>query len=127
MLGRFVTDWLKLIVQLSANINVVPNSIRGKDRLNKESDLLSERKLKFQEIADILKVLNGSVSTKITHKSMATIDFSFELLPHATYSAVLYRSMSKKMLQGRRFGSTAEIITETEAYFQAKDKSIVSS
>ena len=29
----------------------------------------------------------------------------------------------KKMLQGKRFGSNEEVIAETEAYFEAKDKS----
>ena len=28
-----------------------------------------------------------------------------------------------KMLQGKRFGSNEEVISETEAYFEAKDKS----
>ena len=27
------------------------------------------------------------------------------------------------MLQGKRFGSNVEVITETEAYFESKDKS----
>ena len=29
----------------------------------------------------------------------------------------------KRMLQGKRFGSSEEVISETEAYFEAKDKS----
>ena len=29
----------------------------------------------------------------------------------------------KRMLQGKRFGSNKEVIAETEAYFEAKDKS----
>ena len=29
----------------------------------------------------------------------------------------------KRMFQGKRFGSTEEVISETEAYFKAKDKS----
>ena len=29
----------------------------------------------------------------------------------------------KRMLQGKRFGSNEEVISETEAYFEAKDKS----
>ena len=30
----------------------------------------------------------------------------------------------KRMLQGKRFGSNEEVIAETEAYFEAKDKSL---
>ena len=67
------------------------------------------------------------------HKSLATMaklnELSFELLPHPPYSPdlalrdyYLFADL-KKMLQGKRFYSNEEIIIETNAYFEAKDKS----
>ena len=53
----------------------------------------------------------------------------FELLPHPPYSPDLAPSDYylfadlKKILQGKRFYSNEEVITETNAYFEAKDKS----
>ena len=67
------------------------------------------------------------------HKSLATMaelnELSFELIPHPPYSPDLapgdYYVFAdlKKMLQGKRFYSNKEDITETNAYFEAKDKS----
>lgn len=64
------------------------------------------------------------------HKSIATMaKLHFELLPHPPYSPDLASSDYylfadlKRMLQGKRFGSNEEVIAETEAYFEAKDKS----
>ena len=67
------------------------------------------------------------------HKSLATMaklnELSFKLLPHPPYSPDLAPSDYylfadlKKMLQGKRFYSNEEVITETNAYFEAKDKS----
>ena len=67
------------------------------------------------------------------HKSLATIaklnKLSFKLLPHPPYSPDLPNSECylfadlKKMLQGKRFYSNEEVITETNAYFKAKYKS----
>ena len=67
------------------------------------------------------------------HKSLATMaklnELSRELLPHPPYSLDLAPSDYylfadlKKMLQGKRFYSNEEVITETNAYFEAKDKS----
>ena len=67
------------------------------------------------------------------HKSLATMaklhELHFELLPHPPYSPDLAPSDYylfadlKRMLQGKRFGSNEEMIAETEAYFEAKDKS----
>ena len=54
-------------------------------------------------------------------------ELSFELLPHPPYSPDLAPSDYylfadlKKMLQGKRFYSNEEVITETNAYFEAKD------
>ena len=56
-------------------------------------------------------------------------ELSFELLPHPPYSPdlapgdyYLFADL-RKMLQGKRFYSNEEVITETNAYFDAKDKS----
>ena len=53
----------------------------------------------------------------------------FELLPYQTYSPDLAPSDYwlfadlKEMLHGKRFGSYEEVISETEAYFEPKEKS----
>ena len=53
----------------------------------------------------------------------------FKLLPHPPYSPDLAPSDYwlfadlKRMLQGKRFGSSEEVISETEVYFEVKDKS----
>ena len=55
-------------------------------------------------------------------------ELHFELLPHPPYSPDLVTSEYdlladlKRMLQGKRFGSNEEVIAQTEAYFEAKDK-----
>ena len=68
------------------------------------------------------------------HKSLAIMaklnELSFELLPHPPYSPDLAPSdyyllaNLKKMFQGKRLYSNEEDITETNAYFEAKDKSL---
>ena len=56
-------------------------------------------------------------------------EFHFELLPQPLYSPDLAPSDNwlfvdlKRMLQGKRFGSNEDMILETEAYFEVKDKS----
>lgn len=63
------------------------------------------------------------------HKSIVTMAKLHELLPHSPYSPDLTPSNYylfadlKKMLAGKRFSSNEEVIAETEAYFEAKDKS----
>ena len=69
----------------------------------------------------------------LCHKSIAMMaklhEFHFELHPKPLYSPDLAPSDYwlfadfKRMLQGKRFGSNEEVISETEAYFEAKDKS----
>ena len=55
-------------------------------------------------------------------------ELHFKLLLHQLYSPDLapsnYRLFAdlKRMLQGKRFGSNEELISETETYFEAKDK-----
>ena len=67
----------------------------------------------------------------LCHKSITTIaklhELQFELLPHPPYCSDLAPSNYwlfadlKRILQGKRFGSNEEMISETEAYFEAKD------
>ena len=67
------------------------------------------------------------------HKSIATVEklheLYFELLSHPPYSPDLTPSDywlfadPKRMLQGKWYGSNEEVISETEAYFETKDKS----
>ena len=67
------------------------------------------------------------------HKSIGTMaklhKLHFELLPHPPYSPDLAASEYwlyadlKKMFQRKRFGSNEEVFSETETYFEAKDKS----
>ena len=66
------------------------------------------------------------------YKSITTMtklhEFQIELFPQPPYSPDLAPSDYwpfadlKSMLQGKRFGSNEEVISETEAYFEAKDK-----
>ncbi|EFN86961.1 hypothetical protein EAI_05457, partial [Harpegnathos saltator] len=68
------------------------------------------------------------------HKSMVPMaklyELNFELLPRSPYSSdlapsyyLLFADLKKKMLQGKRFGSSEEVIGETNAYFETKDRS----
>ena len=56
-------------------------------------------------------------------------ELGFQLLPHQLYSPDLALSDYwlfadlKKILQEKRFGSNEEVIAETNAYFEDKDKS----
>ena len=55
-------------------------------------------------------------------------ELGFELLPHPPYSPdlapsdIFLFSDLKRMLAGKKFCADEEIIEETEAYFEAKDK-----
>ena len=55
-------------------------------------------------------------------------ELHFELLPHPPYSpdpppsSYWLFAHVKRMLPGKRFGSNEEVISETETYFEAKDK-----
>ena len=67
------------------------------------------------------------------HKAMKTRiklnELSFELFPHPPYCPDLAPSDYwlfadlKKVLQGKRFGSNGEVITEIKAYFESKEES----
>ena len=60
------------------------------------------------------------------HKSIATMaklhELHFELLLHPPYFPDLFADV-QRIIQGKRFGSNEEVISETETYFEAKDKS----
>ena len=62
------------------------------------------------------------------HKLIATMaklhELHFKLFPHPSYSPDDYWLFTghKRMLQGKRFGSNEEVISETEGYFEAKGK-----
>ena len=68
------------------------------------------------------------------HKSIASMakldELHLKLLPHPPYSPDLTPSDYwlfadiKRILQGKRFGSNEEVISETEVYFEAEDKSL---
>ena len=68
----------------------------------------------------------------LCHKSIAMMsklhDLHFELLPHPPNSPDLAPSDYwlftdlKRMLQGKRFGSNEEVISETEVYFVSKNE-----
>ena len=70
--------------------------------------------------------MHGALSLKMMVKLQV---LGFELLLHPPYSPDLapsnYRPFSelKKMLLGNKFGSEEKVITETEPYFEGKDKS----
>lgn len=62
-------------------------------------------------------------------KTMAKLhELDFELLPNPPYSPDLAPgdfflfSDLKRMLAGKKFSADEEVIAETEAYFEAKDK-----
>lgn len=67
--------------------------------------------------------------TKTIHRVTKLYEWHFELLPNRPYSPDMapsdyYLSANlKRMLQVKRFDSSEEVIAETEAYFEAKDKS----
>lgn len=56
-------------------------------------------------------------------------ELDFESLPHSPYSPDLYSSdfllfsYLKRTLDGKKFNTVEEVIAETQAYFEAKDKS----
>ena len=56
------------------------------------------------------------------------MNLNFKLLPHSPYSPDSapsdYWTFAdlKRMLQGKRLGSNKEVISETETYFEAKNK-----
>ena len=87
----------------------------------KHGDKLREKKMLFHQ------------DNPPCHKSITMMtklhELHFKLLPHPPYSPNLAPSNYylfadlKRMLQGKRFGSNEELISETEVYFEAKDKS----
>ncbi|KAF7267980.1 hypothetical protein GWI33_018842 [Rhynchophorus ferrugineus] len=73
--------------------------------------ILNYRKLKLNEIADTLKISTQRVH-HIIHEYLDLVPNDYFLLTYL-----------KTMLAGKNFSSNEEVIVETEAYFEAKDKS----
>ena len=63
---------------------------------------------------------NDSITTWIALRIASAPILSPDLAPSYYW---LFADL-KRMLQGKRFGSNEEVISETEAYFEAKDKSL---
>ena len=92
--------------------------VRLKEEMAKKRSQVKKKKVVFHQD-------NASC-----YKSMATIaklhELHFELLPHPPYSPDLVPSdywlfgYLKGILKGKRFGSNEEVMSETEAYFEAK-------
>ena len=99
----------------------IASLIRLKEEIAKERPQMKKKKLLFHQ------------DNVPCHKSIATTaklnELHFKLLPHQPYSLDLVPidywlfADSKRMLQGKRFGFNEKVISETEAYFEAKDKS----
>ena len=95
--------------------------MRLKEEIAKKQQQMKKKKVLFHQ------------DNSPCHKSIATmlklLELYFELLLHTPYSPDLTPSdywlfaELKRMLQGKRFSSNEEVISETEAYFEAKDKS----
>ena len=95
--------------------------MRLKEEITKKRPQMKNKKVLFHQ------------DNTLCHKSIATMTklhkLHFELVPHPPYSLDLASSDSylfavlKRIFQGKRFGSNEEVIAETEAYFEAKDKS----
>ena len=76
----------------------------------------------------------SALSPRQCHKSIATMaklhELPFELFLHPPYCPDLIPRYYwlfadlKRMLLGKRFGSNEEVISKTEVYFEAKDKSL---
>lgn len=93
---------------------------RLKDEIAKKRPHLKKKKVLFHQ------------DNAPCHKSIKTMakfhELGFELLPHPPYSPdlapsdyILFSDL-KRMLAGNKFSANEEVIAETEAYFEAKDK-----
>jgi transposase len=95
--------------------------VRLKEEITKKRPHMKKKKVLFHQ------------DNAPCHKSIVTMaklhELGFKLLPHPPYSPDLAPSDYylfaglKKMLARKRFSSNEEVIAETEAYFEAKDKS----
>ena len=104
------------------------NSERYIGQLMRLKNEIGEKRLQLKKKKVLLHQDNAPC-----HKSLATmakLRLRFELLPPPPYSPDLAPSDYylfadlKKMLQGKRVYFNEEVITETNAYFEAKDESI---
>ena len=95
--------------------------VRLKEEVTKKRPQMKKKKCSFTK------------TMKPCHKSIATMaklhELHYELLPNPPYSPDLAPSNYwlfadlKIILQGKKCGSNEKVILETEAYFEAKDKS----
>ena len=103
------------------------NSKRYIGQLMRLKNKIGEKRLQMKKTNVLFHQNNAPCQ-----KSLATMaklnELSFELLSHPPYSPdlalgdyYLFADL-KKMLQGKRFYSNQEVITERNAYFEAKDK-----
>ena len=106
--------WEKKNYQLRILYNII-SAFEGRNCLKKRPQMKKKNVLFHQDNA-------------LYHKSIAMMAKLHELLPHPPYSLDLALSdywlfaNLKRMLQGKRFGSNEEVISETETYFEAKEK-----
>lgn len=94
---------------------------RLKDEITKKRPHLKKKKVLFHQ------------DNAPCHKSMKTMaklhELGYELLPHPPYTPDLAPSDFflfadlKRMLAGKKFSTNEEVISESEAYFEAKEKS----
>ncbi|XP_067145300.1 protein GVQW3-like [Centruroides vittatus] len=123
---------------------VVPENIKKVHKI-----VLKDREVKLREIADTLKISEGSVFT-ILHDNLSmrkllskwvlrflTPDQKQQRINDSERCLELFKRDEKdlapsdyrlfadikKMLQEKKFGSNEEVIAKTEAYFESKDKS----
>ncbi|VVC40054.1 Hypothetical protein CINCED_3A010488 [Cinara cedri] len=105
-----------------------PNPKRGNTQQSAAKDEIVKKRLHFKKKKVLFYQDNAPC-----HKSMKTMEklheLGFELLPHPPYSPDLAPSDFflfsdlKRTLTGKKFSTNEEVIAETEAYFEAKDKS----
>ena len=92
-----------------------------KEEIDKKWPQMKKRKVLFHQ--------DNAPCHKLTATMAKLHELHVELLPHPSYSPDLGPSDYwlfadfKRTLQGKRFGSNEEVISETESYFEAKDKS----
>ena len=89
----------------------------------------NSHKMATNEEEKVLFHQDNALYQKLITEMAKLHELHFELLPHPTYSPDLASSDYwlfadiKRMLQGKRFSSSEEVISETKVYFEAKDKS----
>ncbi|GFW18407.1 mariner Mos1 transposase [Trichonephila clavipes] len=118
--GIILIDYLKRGKTINSDYYVALLE-RLKDEIVEKRPYLKKKKVLFHQ---------DNAPCHKSMKSMAKLhELGFELLPHPPYSPDLAPSdfflfsYLKRMLAGQKFCANEEVIAETEAYFEAKDKS----